>query len=187
MAPNPGDFFPFLERMQPVVHDFAGLTTDEIRSIAAPTFLVIGDRVFVRLDHVAEMLDLSPTAGWPSCPPPVTPRSCSAATCSGRLSSRSWPSYPPDHSYPVHMSAGRCSRTLAFVSFGWASGSLLGSYRRGTLPHRWTRQRSLLALARYRRALLPPLVRSGASCSGPRAGPRVVSRNYRLRALRAVA
>src|SRR5207244_5212668 len=38
-APNPADFFPFLERMQPVVHDFAGWTADEIRSITAPTFL----------------------------------------------------------------------------------------------------------------------------------------------------
>lgn len=60
VAPNPADFFPFLERMQPVVHDFAGWTVDEIRSITAPTFLVIGDRDFVRLDHAAEMLDLIP-------------------------------------------------------------------------------------------------------------------------------
>src|SRR4051812_1227737 len=60
VAPNPDDFLPFLERMQPVVHDFAGWTADEIRSIAAPTLLVIGDRDFVRLDHAAEMLDLFP-------------------------------------------------------------------------------------------------------------------------------
>jgi pimeloyl-ACP methyl ester carboxylesterase len=60
VAPDPADFFPFLERMQPVVHDFAGWTADEIRSIGAPTFLVIGDRDFVRLDHAAEMLDLFP-------------------------------------------------------------------------------------------------------------------------------
>src|SRR4051812_9915866 len=60
VAPNPADFFPFLERMQPVVHDFAGWSADEIRSITAPTFLVIGDRDFVRLDHAAEMLDLFP-------------------------------------------------------------------------------------------------------------------------------
>ena len=60
VAPNPADFFPFLERMQPVVHDFAGWTADEIRSVTAPTFLVIGDRDFVRLDHAAEMLDLFP-------------------------------------------------------------------------------------------------------------------------------
>ena len=60
VAPDPTDFFPFLERMQPVVHDFPGWSPDEIRSIAAPTFLVIGDRDFVRLDHAAEMLDLFP-------------------------------------------------------------------------------------------------------------------------------
>jgi pimeloyl-ACP methyl ester carboxylesterase len=59
VAPNPDDLFPFLERLQPVVHDFAW-TADEIRGIAAPTFLVIGDRDFVRLDHAAEMLDLFP-------------------------------------------------------------------------------------------------------------------------------
>ena len=60
VAPNPDDLFPFLERLQPVVHDFAGWTAEEIRSIAAPTLLIIGDRDFVRLDHAAEMLDLFP-------------------------------------------------------------------------------------------------------------------------------
>jgi len=60
VAPNPADFFPFLERMQPVVHDFDGWSSEEIRSITAPTLLVIGDRDFVRLDHAAEMLDLFP-------------------------------------------------------------------------------------------------------------------------------
>jgi pimeloyl-ACP methyl ester carboxylesterase len=60
VAPNPADLFPFLERLQPVVHDMAGWTADEIRSISAPTSLVIGDRDFVRLDHAAEMLDLFP-------------------------------------------------------------------------------------------------------------------------------
>jgi pimeloyl-ACP methyl ester carboxylesterase len=60
VAPDPADLFPFLERMQPVVHAFAGWTADEIRSIAAPTLLVVGDHDFVRLDHAAEMLDLFP-------------------------------------------------------------------------------------------------------------------------------
>jgi pimeloyl-ACP methyl ester carboxylesterase len=60
VAPDPADFFPFLERLQPVVHAFAGWTADEIRSITAPAFLVVGDRDFVRLDHAAEMLDLFP-------------------------------------------------------------------------------------------------------------------------------
>jgi pimeloyl-ACP methyl ester carboxylesterase len=60
VAPDPSAFFPFLERLQPVVHAFAGWSADEIRGITAPTFLVIGDRDFVRLDHAAEMLDLFP-------------------------------------------------------------------------------------------------------------------------------
>ena len=46
--------------MQPVVHDWKGWTDDEVRSVTAPTLLVIGDQDFVRLDHAAEMLDLFP-------------------------------------------------------------------------------------------------------------------------------
>lgn len=60
VAPDPNDFFPFLERMQPVVHDWPGWTDEQIRSVPAPTLLVIGDQDFVRLDHAAEMLDLFP-------------------------------------------------------------------------------------------------------------------------------
>jgi pimeloyl-ACP methyl ester carboxylesterase len=60
VAPNPAEFFPFLERLQPVVHGWAGWTADDIRAIAVPTLLVIGDRDFVRLDHAGEMLDLFP-------------------------------------------------------------------------------------------------------------------------------
>src|SRR4051812_201481 len=60
VAPNVDDFFPFLERMQPLVHEWRGWTDDEIRSVTAPTLLVIGDRDFVRLDHAAEMLELFP-------------------------------------------------------------------------------------------------------------------------------
>jgi len=60
VAPDPDDFFPFLERMQPVVHDWPGWTDEQIRSVPAPTLLVIGDQDFVRLDHAAEMLDLFP-------------------------------------------------------------------------------------------------------------------------------
>jgi pimeloyl-ACP methyl ester carboxylesterase len=59
-APNPAGFSAFLERMQPVVHDFPGWSDDEIRGVTSPTLPVIGDRDFVRLDHAAEMLDLFP-------------------------------------------------------------------------------------------------------------------------------
>ena len=68
VAPEPGDFFPFLERLQPVVHGWAGWTDDQVRSVAAPVLLVLGDRDFVRLDHAAEMLDL-----FPSCRLAVLP------------------------------------------------------------------------------------------------------------------
>src|SRR5919112_609108 len=40
VAPNPDDFFPFLERMQPVVHEWEGWTDDQVRSVKAPTLLV---------------------------------------------------------------------------------------------------------------------------------------------------
>jgi len=60
VAPNPAGLFPFLERLQPVVHELVGWTADQIRHLAAPTLLVIGDHDFVRLDHAAEMLDLFP-------------------------------------------------------------------------------------------------------------------------------
>jgi pimeloyl-ACP methyl ester carboxylesterase len=60
VSPDPDGFMRVLERLQPVVHDWIGWTDDEIRSVAAPTFLVIGDQDFVRLDHAAEMLDLFP-------------------------------------------------------------------------------------------------------------------------------
>jgi pimeloyl-ACP methyl ester carboxylesterase len=62
VAPNPDDLFPFLERLQPVVHEWKGWTDDEVRSITAPTLLIIGDQDFVRLDHAEEMLDLFPDA-----------------------------------------------------------------------------------------------------------------------------
>ena len=76
-------FVPFLERMQPVVHDWAGWTDDEIRSVAAPTLLVVGDRDFVRLDHAAEMLDLFPDCRLAVLPGTSTPRSCSAPSSCG--------------------------------------------------------------------------------------------------------
>src|SRR5436190_22473947 len=47
VAPNPADFFPFLERMQPVVHDFTGWTADGIRAIPPATVLCTGERDLV--------------------------------------------------------------------------------------------------------------------------------------------
>ncbi len=62
VAPDPGNFFPFLEKMQPVVSAFEGWPDDAVRSIGGPTLLIVGDRDFVRLEHAALMLDRFPDA-----------------------------------------------------------------------------------------------------------------------------
>lgn len=62
VAPDPGHFDAFLERMNVVVHGHAGWTPDQLRSITAPTLLVIGDTDFVRIEHAAEMHELIPHA-----------------------------------------------------------------------------------------------------------------------------
>ncbi|MEY2478835.1 MAG: hypothetical protein QOG87_4150 [Actinomycetota bacterium] len=62
MAPDPGHFFAFLEKLQPVVSAFEGWSDDAIRGIAGPTLLIVGDRDFVRLEHAALMLGLFPDA-----------------------------------------------------------------------------------------------------------------------------
>ena len=62
VAPDPGQFFPFLERMQPVVSEFEGWSDAAIGGIGGPTLLIVGDRDFVRLEHAALMLELFPDA-----------------------------------------------------------------------------------------------------------------------------
>jgi pimeloyl-ACP methyl ester carboxylesterase len=62
VAPDPGNFFPFLEKLQPVVSAFEGWSDLVIRGIAGPTLLIVGDRDFVRLEHAGLMLDLFPNA-----------------------------------------------------------------------------------------------------------------------------
>lgn len=62
VAPDPEGFFPFLERLQPVVHGFAGWTDDELRDISSPVLLVVGDHDFIRLEHIVEVHALIPGA-----------------------------------------------------------------------------------------------------------------------------
>ena len=62
VAPDPGHFFPFLEKMQPVVSEFEGWSDAAIRGVSGPTLLIVGDRDFVRLEHAALMLELFPDA-----------------------------------------------------------------------------------------------------------------------------
>jgi pimeloyl-ACP methyl ester carboxylesterase len=62
VAPDPEHFFPFLEKMQPVVSEFEGWPDAAIAGITGPTLLIVGDRDFVRLEHAAMMLELFPDA-----------------------------------------------------------------------------------------------------------------------------
>ena len=62
VAPDPEHFFPFLEKMQPVVSDFEGWSDAAIGGIGGPTLLIVGDQDFVRLEHAALMLELFPSS-----------------------------------------------------------------------------------------------------------------------------
>jgi pimeloyl-ACP methyl ester carboxylesterase len=62
VAPDPEHFFPFMEKMQPVVSDFEGWSDAAIGGTGGPTLLIVGDKDFVRLEHAALMLDLFPDA-----------------------------------------------------------------------------------------------------------------------------
>ena len=62
VAPDPEHFFPFLEKLQPLVSEFDGWSDTAIGGVAGPTLLIVGDRDFVRLEHAALMLELFPDA-----------------------------------------------------------------------------------------------------------------------------
>ncbi|MFI6588303.1 alpha/beta fold hydrolase [Embleya sp. NPDC050493] len=62
VAPDPAHFETTLTKLQPLAHGFVEWTEDELRSIAAPTLLVIGDTDFIRIEHAARMHDLIPDA-----------------------------------------------------------------------------------------------------------------------------
>jgi pimeloyl-ACP methyl ester carboxylesterase len=62
VAPDPDHWEAFGERLNGVVHGAPGWSADDMRRIAAPVLLVIGDTDFVRIEHAAEMLELIPDA-----------------------------------------------------------------------------------------------------------------------------
>jgi pimeloyl-ACP methyl ester carboxylesterase len=62
VAPDPGHWEAFTERLNGVVHGAPGWSADDMRRIAAPVLLLIGDTDFVRIEHAAEMLELIPGA-----------------------------------------------------------------------------------------------------------------------------
>lgn len=62
VAPNPEGFFPFVEKLQPAVHDFEGWTDEQLARMTMPVLIIIGDTDFVRLEHAVEMKQLVPNA-----------------------------------------------------------------------------------------------------------------------------
>jgi pimeloyl-ACP methyl ester carboxylesterase len=62
VAPNPDDFFPFLEKIQPAVHDFEPWTDGQLSRMAMPVLIMIGDTDFIRLEHAVEMKQRLPDA-----------------------------------------------------------------------------------------------------------------------------
>ncbi|WP_205857678.1 alpha/beta fold hydrolase [Phytoactinopolyspora endophytica] len=62
VAPNPDDFFPSVQKIQPAVHDFEGWADEQLARITMPVLIIIGDTDFVRLEHAVEMKQLLPNA-----------------------------------------------------------------------------------------------------------------------------
>jgi pimeloyl-ACP methyl ester carboxylesterase len=58
VAPDPERFEAFAEKMTGVVQAAPGWSDEDMRRIAAPVLLVVGDTDFVRIEHAAEMLEL---------------------------------------------------------------------------------------------------------------------------------
>lgn len=62
VAPDPEHFQAFLAKCSDAVGAFEGWSASELRQLAAPTLLLIGDTDFVRIEHSAEMQRLIPDA-----------------------------------------------------------------------------------------------------------------------------
>jgi pimeloyl-ACP methyl ester carboxylesterase len=62
VAPEPGHFDAFAERTSSMVHALEGWSDDEMRSLRAPTLLVVGDTDFTPLPHAVALAELIPRA-----------------------------------------------------------------------------------------------------------------------------
>lgn len=62
VAPRPEDFEQFAAKLSSAVGTFGGWSDDELKSVSAPSLLVIGDHDFVRIEHAAEILSAIPGA-----------------------------------------------------------------------------------------------------------------------------
>jgi pimeloyl-ACP methyl ester carboxylesterase len=60
VAPNPDQFFPFLEKIQPAVHAFEPWNDEQLARLTMPILMIIGDTDFVRLEHAVEMQNRLP-------------------------------------------------------------------------------------------------------------------------------
>jgi len=58
MAPNPHDWPKLVEKIKQLDLTWRGLRDDELRSIKAPTLLIVGDADVVKPEHVVQMLRL---------------------------------------------------------------------------------------------------------------------------------
>jgi len=58
VAPNPGDWPKLIEKIKKMDQDLPQWTADDIRNLAAPTMLVIGDSDIVRPEHSVELFGL---------------------------------------------------------------------------------------------------------------------------------
>jgi pimeloyl-ACP methyl ester carboxylesterase len=57
-APNPDDWPGLIEKVKQLDREFRGWTPEEVRSIRAPTLVIIGDSDVVRPEHAVEMFRL---------------------------------------------------------------------------------------------------------------------------------
>jgi pimeloyl-ACP methyl ester carboxylesterase len=58
IAPNPGDFPKLVEKLKALDTTAFAWSQDEIRAIAAPTLVIVGDSDGVRLEHAVELFGL---------------------------------------------------------------------------------------------------------------------------------
>jgi pimeloyl-ACP methyl ester carboxylesterase len=62
VAPDPDHFEAFAAKTSNMVGAFTGWSDDELRAVAVPTLVMLGDTDFVRIEHAAEMFSLIPDA-----------------------------------------------------------------------------------------------------------------------------
>jgi pimeloyl-ACP methyl ester carboxylesterase len=58
VAPNPGDWPKLIEKIKEMEHDTPEWTADDLRDLAAPTMLLVGDSDIVQPEHTVELFRL---------------------------------------------------------------------------------------------------------------------------------